>query len=214
MRVVIAEDSVLLRDGIERILAAYGHEVVAALGDAGELLGTVLGLEPDIVIVDVRMPPTHTDEGLRAALELRAVRPDAPVVVLSQYVEERYATELLTGGGGALGYLLKERVADVGQFVDVLERVAHGATVLDPDVVAQLLGRSRGRSPIDSLTPRELEVLGLMAQGCSNSALAQRLVISEGAVEKHITSIFMKLDLAPSDSEHRRVMAVLTYLRR
>ena len=214
MRVVIAEDSVLLRDGIERILAAYGHEVVAALGDAGGLLGTVLGLEPDIVIVDVRMPPTHTDEGLRAALELRAVRPDAPVVVLSQYVEERYATELLTGGGGALGYLLKERVADVGQFVDVLERVAHGATVLDPDVVAQLLGRSRGRSPIDSLTPRELEVLGLMAQGCSNSALAQRLVISEGAVEKHITSIFMKLDLPPSDSEHRRVMAVLTYLRR
>ena len=214
MRVVIAEDSVLLRDGIERILAAYGHEVVAALGDAGGLLGTVLGLEPDIVIVDVRMPPTHTDEGLRAALELRAVRPATPVVVLSQYVEERYATELLTGGGGALGYLLKERVADVGQFVDVLERVARGATVLDPDVVAQLLGRSRGRSPIESLTPRELEVLGLMAQGCSNSALAQRLVISEGAVEKHITSIFMKLDLPPSDSEHRRVMAVLTYLRR
>jgi DNA-binding NarL/FixJ family response regulator len=214
MRVVIAEDSVLLRDGIERILAAHGHTVVAALGDAARLLAAVVEFEPDVVIVDVRMPPTHTDEGLRAAVELRAVRPTTAVLVLSQYVEERYATELLIGGGAGLGYLLKERVADVGQFIESLERVAGGATVLDPDVVAQLLGRSRGRSPIDSLTPRELEVLGAMAEGCSNSAIAQRLVISDGAVEKHITSIFMKLDLPPSEGEHRRVMAVLTYLRR
>jgi DNA-binding NarL/FixJ family response regulator len=212
MRIVIAEDSVLLREGITRLLAEYGHEVVAAEGDATRLLSVVVEHEPDLVIVDVRMPPTHTDEGLRAAVELRAQRPATPVLVLSQYVEERYATELLAQGTVGVGYLLKERVADVREFVDAACRVADGGTALDPEVVAQLLARSHRRDPLDTLTPREREVLSLMAQGLSNLAIAGQLVVSSGAVEKHISSIFTKLDLPPSEHEHRRVLAVLRYL--
>lgn len=213
MRIVIAEDSVLLREGITRLLAEYDHEVVDALGDATGLLGSVTTHEPDLVIVDVRMPPTHTDEGLRAAIEVRSVRPATPVLVLSQYVEERYAAELIAGGTAGVGYLLKERVADVRDFVDAARRVAAGGTALDPEVVAQLLVRSRRREPLDTLTPREREVLSLMAQGRSNAAIAAALTVSDGAVEKHISSIFAKLDLAPSESEHRRVLAVLAFLR-
>lgn len=212
MRIVIAEDSVLLREGITRLLAEYQHEVVAALGDAGGLLSAVQSAEPDLVIVDVRMPPTHTDEGLRAAVEMRTVRPATPVLVLSQYVEERYATDLLAMGTVGVGYLLKERVADVGEFVAAAERVAAGGTALDPEVVAQLLVRSRRREPLAALSAREREVLGLMAEGLSNVAIAGRLVVSGGAVEKHISSIFTKLDLPPSEHEHRRVLAVLRYV--
>ena len=214
MRIVIAEDSVLLLEGITRLLAEYDHEVVDALGDATDLLASVTQHSPDLVIVDVRMPPTHTDEGLRAAVELRAARPGTPVLVLSQYVEERYAVELLSGGTAGVGYLLKERVADVRDFVDAARRVADGGTALDPDVVAQLLVRTGRREPLDSLTPREREVLALMAQGCSNGAIASALTVSDGAVEKHISSIFAKLDLAPSESEHRRVLAVLAFIQR
>lgn len=212
MRIVIAEDSVLLREGISRLLGEYGHEVVAGLGDATRLLAAVTEAAPDLVIVDVRMPPTHTDEGLRAAVELRARRPGTPVLVLSQYVEERYATELLEMGTVGVGYLLKERVADVREFVDAAQRVADGGTALDPEVVSQLLVRSRRRGPLESLTPREREVLALMAEGLSNVAIAERLVVSGGAVEKHISNIFSKLALAPSEAEHRRVLAVLRYL--
>jgi DNA-binding NarL/FixJ family response regulator len=212
MRVVIAEDSVLLREGITRILAEFGDEVVAGLGEASRLLQTVQEHNPDIVIVDVRMPPTHTEEGLRAAIELRHVRPTTPILVLSQYVEERYATELLAESTIGLGYLLKERVADVGEFIAAVHRVADGGTVLDPEVVTQLLQRSRKREPLATLTPREREVLGLMAEGRSNAGIGARLVISDGAVEKHISSIFSKLDLPPSEHEHRRVLAVLRYL--
>jgi DNA-binding NarL/FixJ family response regulator len=212
MRIVIAEDSVLLREGITRLLAEYGHEVVAAVGDAGRLLSVVQQHSPDLVILDVRMPPTHTDEGLRAAIELRTQRPGTAVLVLSQYVEERYATELLSLGTVAVGYLLKERVADVREFVEAATRVADGGTALDPEVVSQLLARSRRRDPLTTLTPRETEVLSSMAQGLSNSAIADALVISAGAVEKHISSIFAKLDLPPSEHEHRRVLAVLRYL--
>jgi DNA-binding NarL/FixJ family response regulator len=212
MRIVIAEDSVLLREGITRLLAEYGHEVVAAEGDATRLLAVVTHHQPDLVIVDVRMPPTHTDEGLRAAVELRTQRPATPVLVLSQYVEERYATELLALGTVGVGYLLKERVADVREFVEAACRVADGGTALDPEVVSQLFARSGRRDPLASLTPREREVLSLMAQGLSNLAVAERLVVSAGAVEKHISSIFTKLDLAPSEHEHRRVLAVLRYV--
>lgn len=212
MRIVIAEDSVLLREGITRLLAEYGHEVVAAEGDATRLLAVVMQHEPDLVIVDVRMPPTHTDEGLRAAVELRSQHPTTPVLVLSQYVEERYAMELLALGTVGVGYLLKERVADVREFVEAARRVAAGGTALDPEVVSQLFARSRRRDPLDSLTPREREVLSLMAQGLSNLAVAEALVISPGAVEKHISSIFTKLDLPPSEHEHRRVLAVLRYV--
>jgi DNA-binding NarL/FixJ family response regulator len=213
VRVVIAEDSVLLREGITRLLAEYDAEVVESLNDASRLLSVVRDKQPDIVIVDVRMPPTFTDEGLRAAVELRAVMPDVPVLVLSQYVEERFATELLGGSTVGVGYLLKERVADVSDFISACRRVAAGGTALDPEVVAQLLTRSRRREPLEMLTPREREVLSLMAEGKSNTGIAQQLVISEGAVEKHITSILTKLDLPVSDTEHRRVLAVLTYLR-
>ncbi|MFM2076280.1 MAG: hypothetical protein RJA49_170 [Actinomycetota bacterium] len=212
MRIVIAEDSVLLREGISRLLAEYGHEVVAALPDAEGLDDAVDAHEPDLVVLDVRMPPTHTDEGLRAAVALRGRRPTMPVLVLSQYVEERYAMELLAMGNAGVGYLLKERVADVRQFIDAATRVADGGTALDPEVVSQLLVRSRRRAPLESLTPREREVLGLMAQGLSNTAIAEALVVSGGAVEKHISSIFTKLDLPPSEHEHRRVLAVLRYL--
>jgi DNA-binding NarL/FixJ family response regulator len=213
MRIVIAEDSVLLREGITRLLAEYDHQVVAALGDASALLATVTEHEPDLVIVDVRMPPTHTDEGLRAAVELRATHPTTPVLVLSQYVEERYAAELLELGTAGVGYLLKERVADVREFVDAAQRVANGGTALDPEVVSQLLVRSRNAGPLDALTLREREVLGLMAQGLSNVAISAALVVSAGAVEKHISNIFTKLDLPPSELEHRRVLAVLRYVR-
>ena len=210
MRVVIAEDSVLLREGLTRLLAEAGHDVVAAAAEAEEFLRAVAAQQPDAVVVDVRMPPTFSDEGLRAALVVRSSWPGIGVLVLSQYVEERYATELLSDRPQGVGYLLKDRVADLSQFLDALERVADGGSALDPEVVAQLLARSR--HPLASLTPRELDVLGLMAEGRSNSAIAAQLVIGEGAVEKHINSIFGKLGLAPADRDHRRVLAVLLYL--
>lgn len=212
MRIVIVEDSVLLREGIARLLVESRHEVVGQLVDASALVATVADLHPDLVVLDVRLPPTFTDEGIRAALEVRAAAPTQPILVLSQYVEERYATELLASDSQGIGYLLKERVADVGDFVDACERVAAGGTVLDPEVVAQLLARRR-RGPFDDLTPREREVLGLMAEGRSNVGIARHLVVSEGAVEKHISSIFAKLGLATSDTEHRRVLAVLQFLQ-
>jgi DNA-binding NarL/FixJ family response regulator len=212
MRIVIVEDSVLLREGIARLLTESGHEVVGQLVDAGPLVGAVGELRPDLIVLDVRLPPSFTDEGIRAALAVRAVAPSQPILVLSQYVEERYATELLASDSEGIGYLLKERVADVGDFVDACERVAAHGTVLDPEVVAQLLARRR-RGPFDGLTPREREVLGLMAEGRSNTGIARHLVVSDGAVEKHISSIFAKLGLATSDTEHRRVLAVLQYLQ-
>ena len=212
MRIVIAEDSVLLREGLSRLLVDAGHEVVAATGDAETFLRAVDAQRPDVVVVDVRMPPTFTDEGLRAALVVRHQWPAVGVLVLSQYVEERYATELLTDRGGGAGYLLKDRVADVGEFIDALRRVAEGASVLDPEVVAQLLARSR--NPLATLTPRERKVLGLMAEGRSNAAIAAALSIGTAAVEKYINSIFSKLSLPPTDSDHRRVLAVLRYLDR
>ncbi|WP_309235284.1 response regulator transcription factor [Streptomyces sp. TRM64462] len=217
MRVVIAEDSVLLREGLTRLITDRGHEVVAGVGDAEALVGTVDalvadGTPPDVVVADVRMPPTHTDEGVRAAVRLRRDHPGIGVLVLSQYVEERYATELLAGSSQGVGYLLKDRVADVREFVDAVVRVARGATALDPEVVAQLLGRSRRQDVLAGLTPREREVLGLMAEGRTNSAIARSLVVSDGAVEKHVSNIFLKLGLSPSEGDHRRVLAVLTYL--
>ncbi len=212
MRIVIVEDSVLLREGIARLLTESAHEVVAQLVDATPLVETVKALDPDLIVLDVRLPPSFTDEGIRAALAVRAVAPSQPILVLSQYVEERYATELLSSDSEGIGYLLKERVADVGDFVDACERVAAHGTVLDPEVVAQLLARRR-RGPFDGLTPREREVLGLMAEGRSNAGIARHLVVSDGAVEKHISSIFAKLGLATSDTEHRRVLAVLQYLQ-
>ncbi|MCP2259664.1 two component transcriptional regulator, LuxR family [Streptoalloteichus tenebrarius] len=210
MRVVIAEDSVLLRAGVERLLADEGIETVAAVGDGPGLLEAVDEHRPDLAIVDVRMPPTFRDEGLRAALEARQRFPETAVLVLSQYVEERYAVELIGSGASGVGYLLKERVADVADFVDAVQRVADGGTSIDPEVISQLLGRRR--NPLDALTPRELEVLGLMAEGRSNAAIARGLVVSDGAVEKHIGNIFAKLGLEPTSDEHRRVRAVLTYL--
>ena len=211
MRVVIAEDSVLLRAGLIKLLSAAGIEVLAAVGDAGELLAAVPVHRPDAVIVDVRMPPSHTDEGIRAALVIRLQWPEVAVLVLSQYVEERYAADLLSANTSSVGYLLKDRVADVGEFVAALRRVADGGTALDPEVVAQLLVR-RKIDPLDRLTPREHEVLRLMAEGRSNSAIAQTLVITDSAVAKHINSIFTKLDLHPGDGDHRRVLAVLRFL--
>jgi len=213
VRVVIAEDSVLLRVGVTRLLADEGIETVAAVDDGDSLLTAVTEHRPDLAIVDVRMPPSFTDEGLRAALRARAELPGLPVLVLSQYVEERYAVELLAGGAGGVGYLLKERVADVAEFVDAVRRVAGGGTCIDQEVIAQLMARGR-RNPIDLLTPREREVLGLMAQGLSNVAIAKTLTVSDGAVEKHVGNIFSKLGLEPSSEEHRRVRAVLTFLER
>jgi DNA-binding NarL/FixJ family response regulator len=213
MRVVIAEDSVLLRAGIERLLADENIDVVAAMEDGDGLLVAVSEHRPDLAIVDVRMPPSFTDEGLRAALKAREQQPGLPVLVLSQYVEERYAVELLSGGAGGVGYLLKERVADVAEFVDAVQRVASGGTCIDQEVIAQLMARGR-RNPIDVLTPREREVLGLMAQGLTNVAIAKSLTVSDGAVEKHVGNIFSKLGLEPSAEEHRRVRAVLTFLER
>jgi DNA-binding NarL/FixJ family response regulator len=213
MRVVIAEDSVLLRAGVERLLADVDIETVAAVDDGDGLLIAVSEHRPDLAIVDVRMPPTFTDEGLRAALRAREQQAGLPVLVLSQYVEERYAVELLSGGAGGVGYLLKERVADVAEFVDAVHRVAAGGTCIDQEVIAQLMARGR-RNPIDVLTPREREVLGLMAQGLTNVAIAKSLIVSDGAVEKHVGNIFSKLGLEPSAEEHRRVRAVLTFLER
>ena len=210
LRIAIAEDSVLLREGLIRLLADEGHDIVATSGDAEGFLRAVADTQPDVCVVDVRMPPTFTDEGLRAALVVRDRWPDVGVLVLSQWVEEQYATELIAGRPHGVGYLLKDRVADVADFLDALRRVATGGSALDPEVVAQLLARSR--HPLGGLTPRERDVLSLMAEGRSNSAIAQSLVVGGGAVEKHINNIFMKLGLAPGDQDHRRVLAVLRYL--
>jgi DNA-binding NarL/FixJ family response regulator len=212
VRIVIVEDSVLLREGIARLLNESGHDVVGQLVDTDGLLAAVDDHRPDLLVLDVRLPPTFTDEGIRAALDVRAEHATQPIIVLSQYVEERYATELLANDSQGIGYLLKERVADVGDFIGACERVAAGGTVLDPEVVAQLLARRR-RGPLDDLTPREREVLGLMAEGRSNGGIAAQLVVSDGAVEKHISSIFSKLGLEISDTEHRRVLAVLQYMQ-
>ena len=213
LRTVVADDSVLLRDGLVRLLTDSGFDVVAAVGDAGALLDAVTEHAPDLCLVDVRMPPTHTDEGLRAAIEIRGRYPGVAVLVLSQYVEERYAGELLTGDVSGVGYLLKDRVIDVDDFLVSLRRVADGGSAVDAEVVSQILGRSRRTSDLDRLTPREREVLTLMAEGLSNGGIAERLIISQGAVEKHISNVFMKLGLDVEESGHRRVLAVLTYLR-
>ncbi|MGR6914808.1 response regulator transcription factor [[Actinomadura] parvosata] len=213
MRVVLAEDSVLLREGLIRLLAAAGMHVVAAVDEAEGLLRAVEEHRPELVVTDVRMPPTHTDEGLRAALVLRRQQPGLAVLVLSQYVEERYAAQLLaSASAGGVGYLLKDRVADVAEFIDALRRVASGGTALDPEVVAQLLLRGNS-DPLERLTPREHEVLQLMAEGRSNAGIGQALVLSEGAVGKHIGNIFTKLDLPPAEGDHRRVLAVLQFLK-
>jgi DNA-binding NarL/FixJ family response regulator len=213
IRTVVADDSVLLRDGVVRLLSDSGFEVVAAVGDAQALLDAATEQSPDLCIVDVRMPPTHTDEGLRAAIEIKRRSPDVAVLVLSQYVEERYAGELLTGNVSGVGYLLKDRVIDVDDFLASLRRVAAGGSAVDTEVIGQILGRSRNRAEIDRLTPREREVLTLMAEGLSNAGIAERLVVSAGAFEKQISNVFMKLGLAPEEGAHRRVLAVLTYLR-
>ena len=213
LRTVVADDSVLLRDGLVRLLTDSGFDVVAAVGDADGLLDAVTEHTPDLCLVDVRMPPTHTDEGLRAAIEIRRRHPDIAVLVLSQYVEERYAGELLTGDVAGVGYLLKDRVIDVDDFLVSLRRVANGGSAIDAEVVSQILGRSQRSSDLDRLPPREREVLTLMAEGLSNGGIADRLVVSHGAVEKHISNVFMKLGLDVEESGHRRVLAVLTYLR-
>ena len=212
MRVVIAEDSVLLRDGLTRMLEGHGHDVVGSVDDAVGLARLVDRESPDLAIVDVRMPPTHTDEGIRAALELRARWPDLAVVVLSQYVEENYASELLSGDLSGIGYVLKDRVTDVGQFIETIDRIAGGGTAIDAEVVSQLIARTRKQEPLSDLSPREREVLGLMAEGRSNAAIAANLVVTPRAVEKHVKSIFQKLRLPPADTDHRRVLAVLRYL--
>jgi len=211
VRLILAEDSVLLRAGLTKLLTDGGFEVVAAVGDAEELLRAVGKHKPDLVVVDVRMPPTHTDEGIRAALAIRRMQPEVAILVLSQYVEERYATDLLSVATSAVGYLLKDRVARVGDFLDALRRVAAGGTALDPEVVGQLMVRRRP-DPRARLTPRELEVLRLMAEGRSNNGIVDTLGVSNSAVEKYVSNIFAKLDLPPTDSDHRRVLAVLKYL--
>jgi DNA-binding NarL/FixJ family response regulator len=213
MRVVIAEDSVLLREGVARLLEDAGFDVVAQTGSADDVMLKVRSYSPDVVIVDIRMPPTHTDEGLRAAQEIREKHPGTGVLVLSQYVEAAYAMELLAESAEGVGYLLKDRVSDVAEFAAAVRRVAEGGSALDPAIVSQLVGRRRGDDPLDSLTPREREVLELMAEGRSNQGIAERLVVTERAVEKHVTSIFGKLRLPPAAEDHRRVLAVLAYLR-
>jgi DNA-binding NarL/FixJ family response regulator len=213
VRVVIAEDSVLLREGIARLLEESGFEVAGHAGDGEDLLRKVGAHKPDVAVVDIRMPPTHTDEGLRAAHRIRAEHPDTAVLVLSQYVEESYAFDLLSVSTERTGYLLKDRIADIETFTDAVRRVASGGSALDPEVVGMLLGRRRREDPLAALTPREREVLGLMAEGRSNSAMADALVVSERAVEKHVTAIFSKLDLPPAVEDHRRVLAVLAFLR-
>jgi DNA-binding NarL/FixJ family response regulator len=213
LRVVVADDSVLLREGVVRLLEENGFEVVGQAGDAEDLIRKVRAHKPDVAVVDIRMPPTNTDDGLRAALEIRAELPDTGVLVLSQYVEEGYALDLVGESAGGVGYLLKDRVADVDRFVDSVRRVADGGSALDPEVVSQLVGRARRDDPLDELTPREREVLELMAEGRSNNAIAEHMVVTERAVEKHVTSIFGKLGLAPAPEDHRRVLAVLAFLR-
>jgi DNA-binding NarL/FixJ family response regulator len=213
MRVVLADDSVLLREGVARLLTEAGLDVVAQAGDADDLLRKVGAHKPDVAIVDVKMPPTHTDEGLRAAAEIRERHPDVGVLVLSQYLEEGYALDLLSSSAERMGYLLKDRVADLDRFVDAVRRVGEGGSALDPEVVSRLLGRRRREDPLEEISPREREVLGLMAEGRSNHAIADALVVTERAVEKHVTSIFSKLNLPPTAEDHRRVLAVLTYLR-
>jgi DNA-binding NarL/FixJ family response regulator len=212
MRVVIAEDAGLLREGLTAMLADRGHQVCAAVGDAAALLAAVNEHDPDVAVVDIRMPPTHTDEGLRAALQLRAEHPRTGVLVFSQYIETRYATRLLEGNASGIGYLLKDRVADVAEFADALERVGSGGTALDPEVVSQLLGASRRSTGLASLTSRERDVLSLMAEGRSNAGIAAGLVVTGGAVEKHVASIFAKLGLPVSEADNRRVLAVLRYV--
>ncbi len=213
MRVLIAEDLALLRDGLVRLLRDNGFDVVDAVADGDALIHAARRERPDIAIVDIRLPPTFRDEGLKAALELRRTMPELAILVVSQYVEHTYATELLAEGGGGLGYLLKDRIMNVDEFVDAVRRVAEGGTALDPEVVAQLFSRRHAKGPLQRLTKRELEVLGLMAEGRSNAAIAATLVLSVGAVEKHIASIFTKLDLPQTGTDHRRVLAVLTYLQ-
>jgi len=213
VRVVIAEDLALLRDGLTRLLRDNDFEVVAAVVDGDALVHAVMLEEPDVAIVDVRLPPTFRDEGLRAALEARRLRPQTAILIVSQYVEHAYADELLADGRGGVGYLLKDRIMDVDDFVEAVRRVAVGGTALDPEVVAQLFTQRRGGGPLERLTPRELEVLGLMAEGRSNAGIADALVLTVGAVEKHVASILQKLELPPSESDHRRVLAVLEYLK-
>jgi len=210
---VIAEDLALLRDGLTRLLRDEGFDVVAAVENGDDLVTAIEAEKPDVAIVDVRLPPTFTDEGVRAALAARQRVPGTPVLILSAYVEQTYAAELLADGGGGVGYLLKDRVANPSEFVAAVRRVADGGTALDPEAVAQLFARRRGHAPLDELTPREAEVLGLMAEGRSNAGIARELVVTEGAVEKHISSILGKLGLPRSDDDHRRVLAVLAYLR-
>jgi DNA-binding NarL/FixJ family response regulator len=212
MRVAIAEDSAILRDGLAQLLIDRGHDVIAAVPDGDALRAFVARDQPDVCVVDIRMPPSFTDEGLRAAIALRRTYPQLGVLVFSQYVETRYAAELLAGSARGVGYLLKDRVADVREFVDALTRVAQGGTALDPEVVAQLLGASRRTDTLAALTPREREALEAMAEGLSNAGIAARLVVTERAVEKHVANIFMKLGLPPSEGENRRVLAVLRYL--
>ncbi|HET7445204.1 MAG TPA: response regulator transcription factor [Solirubrobacterales bacterium] len=212
MRVVVADDSTLLREGLVRLLEEAGLEVVGQAADGEELLRKVRAHKPDVAVVDVRMPPTHTDEGLRAAREIRAELPEVSVLVLSQYVEVAYARELLAESAEGLGYLLKDRVADVEALTDAVRRVGEGGSALDPEVVSQMLGRRRADDPLEQLTPRECEVLGLMAEGRSNAAIAAELVVTERAVEKHVTGIFAKLELGASSEDHRRVLAVLRFL--
>jgi len=214
MRVVIAEDLFLLRDGLTRLLEAHGMQVTAAVDNGADLLASVTADKPDVAIVDVRLPPTFTDEGLQAALAARSQMPGLPVLVLSQYVEQLYARELLADRTGGIGYLLKDRVLDGAQFADAVRRVAGGGTAMDPEVIARLLDRNSGNAALGTLSPREREVLGLMAEGRSNAAIAQRLVITERAVSKHTASIFIRLGLQPSDDDNRRVLAVLAYLGR
>jgi DNA-binding NarL/FixJ family response regulator len=212
MRIVIAEDAAVIRAGLAEILTDRGHEIVSAVGDAEALRDAVSAQKPDVAIIDVRMPPSHTDEGLRAAIAIRREHPDVGILVFSQYIETRYAAELLATRSGGVGYLLKDRVANVAEFTDAIARVAAGGTAFDPEVVSGLLNASRHASALAVLTTREQDVLGLMAEGRSNSAIADHLVVSERAVEKHISNIFSKLGLPPSDSDHRRVLAVLAYL--
>jgi DNA-binding NarL/FixJ family response regulator len=213
MRVIICEDHALVRDGLERLLMTHGFEVAASVTSTGGFLAAVKGERPDVCVVDVRLPPSFTDEGVRAAIEARRQIPGLPILILSQYVEQTYARELLTAGEGGVGYLLKDRVADPKQFVEAVRRVADGGTALDPEAVAQLLGRPDRQGRLNLLTPREREVLSLMAEGRSNNAIAEQLVITERAVEKHVSNIFWKLDLPATGKDHRRVLAVLAWLQ-
>lgn len=212
MRVVLADDSVLLREGLARLLADAGFDVAAQAGDAEDLLRKVRAHRPDVAVTDIRMPPTHSDEGLRAAQQIREEMPRVGVLVLSQYVDQKYALELLGTSAAGVGYLLKDRVADIERFTDAVRAVGSGGSVLDPEVVSQLIGRRRDDDPLEHLTPRERQVLDLMAQGRSNGAISRELVVTERAIEKHVTSIFSKLDLPATEDSHRRVLAVLAYL--